>query len=164
MVDYYDKYYSNGYYRYFVLLTFKDGTAYADKHPRDGWAQFQKDITKYFKKHGMVYEFYPELSVNGRLHCHGFVCFKANEHARPETQYEIHEKELRLIKNYIRRKYGLNTFNRSYSYKMEYSVVDVRRRLTNREYKSTFEEGYKYMIKEVDKYGFLKVFRNVVIK
>lgn len=163
ITEFYDSKYNNGYYRYFVLITFKDGTPYADQHPLKGWAQFTKDIVKYFNKYKMVYEFYPELSTNGRLHTHGFVCFKANKLVEPDKQYDEHEAQLRLIKNYIRRKYGMNTFNRSYSYKMAYKVADVRRFLKGREYTATFTEGYKYMIKEDGKYPFMKVFKNISV-
>jgi len=152
-IENYDSNYSNGYYRYFVLITFKDGTDYADKHPRDGWKMAVKDIEKYMKKHKYIYEFHPEISSNGRLHCHGFVCCKSSD-------YDTHEAELRLVKNYLRRKFGLNTWNRSLSYKTSYKVSDVTK-MMKREYTATFSEGYKYMWKESEKYPFLKPVANI---
>jgi len=150
--------YDDGYYRYFVLITFKDNTPYADSHPKNGWDKFKRDIWRYLEKHNVVYEMHPELSSNGRLHCHAFMCFKANKLIENEKQYDYHEAELRLMKNYIRRKFGMNTFNRSYSYRLPYEVSDVRWQM--RKYQATWQEGYDYMVKDDGKYPFMTVFKN----
>lgn len=153
--------YANGYYSYFVLITFKDGTPMADLHPSKGVKVFEKMWEGYIKKYKVKYVLYPELSHAGRLHYHGVMCFKASCLVSNDKQYDFHERELRLLKNWIRRRCGIHNFQRIGSFCTNYQVYDTRR--FGVPLVTSFNKSYQYIIKDFGMYSFMQPIYNMNI-
>lgn len=143
--------YANGYYTYCLTLTFKDGTVYADSHPRVGYQEFKKVFSKYMGKRNCAFWMYPEIGKSGRFHYHGLVSFK-----REAKDFDKFESELRLIKNYMRRKFGLFTLQRVYSMWDEYEVSDMGYYIKCKTLKTDLKRIVHYIVKDINKYGFLQ--------
>lgn len=137
--------YKNGYYIYDFVLNFKPDSPYDILHPKKGHLKFKEDVTRYFKRYKTVsYIMFPELSEIGKYHIHGLLIDK-------ETDYDQHIKRMKIICNYIHRKYGWLGKRRIYSMYGEYTTYDIRYK---KWCKNSFERVWEYITKDNDKFKF----------
>lgn len=142
--------FNNGYYNYSFVINFKPDGPYDSLHPKEAHRKFKETFEKYFRRRGK-YSFicFPELSDAGKYHIHGLIFHK-------ESDYDKHEKAIRLIKNWMRRTFGWNAFQRIHHMQAEYKTTDLRCLKTGMW--TNFAKVWKYITKDVDKYKFLKFF------
>lgn len=149
--------YANGYFNYCVTITFKRDNAFSILHPKKAHDKFKNEFTKYALKKGADFIMFPEISKAGALHYHGLLLFKSSD-------YTIHEKMLRLFRNYCSRKYGFHNFQRIYSLFTDYEVADIRNYIRKRSLTTSFERIFNYITKDHYPnvvYGFLNYFTNI---
>lgn len=143
--------YENGYYKYVVTITFRDDLDYCRLSPVKAQVLFKAHITKYLNKRNVLYFLCPEISNNGRFHYHGLFIFKCDA-----TNYKEHEKDIRMIKNYCNRNYGINYWQQIQSFVSEYTVNDIRFYCRSKQLKTTFKNVYDYITKQEKDYPYLK--------
>jgi len=157
--EFYKANFNGGYYRYFVLMTLDDKKPLVKEHPKDAWKTMCTRMEKYFKDK-ITCEVYPELSNTGRLHAHGFFCFLA-QGVDPEAAYRNHEYNLRLVKSWMKRIFGFNSWQRCSSYDDYYVVEDCKRFTFLKRAYTTFDKAYAYIIKEARIYPWLSPWKSI---
>jgi len=142
--------FNNGYYIYSFVIGFKPGGIYDSIHPAKAHRQFEETFKKYLARHSSIkYIVFGELSQQGRYHIHGLLFDKCSD-------YDEHDKRFRNLKNYIHRRYGWHGMQRIYSLTDPYKTTDQR--FHNRQWSTTFQKVWTYIIKDVDKFPFLYPF------
>jgi len=141
-----------GKYCYCLTVTFKPDISYSLLHPKDAHTEFMSNFSKYAKSHKLEYVMYPELSARGNFHYHGLVALDAPD-------YETHEKKMRIIRNYINRRYGRHSAQHILNWSDSGYKVSL---FTKQNYMShtTSYNVVKYITKDIGKYGFLLPFKN----
>lgn len=138
------QYSSNGYWCYSGMVTFKDGTEFSNLHPFKAYKRFKEVYYKYLSKHCIRYVCFPEISKQGRFHCHVMLAFQPND-------YTKHEGELRLYKNFVVRRFGrIHTEERILNFGGDYQLPSHKR--AGVYLVTTYEEKWKYLSKDKDEY------------
>jgi len=145
--------YSNGFYIYSFVINFKPDSDWSNLHPSKSHGRFTTSFEKYCKRHPTIsYIVFAELSMQGKYHVHGLIFDK-------ESEYDVHEKRIKLIRNYWSRRYGWTGSQRIYSLTDPYKTTDLRFMHKNRT--TSFLSIWKYITKDLHKFAFLKPFANV---
>lgn len=127
---------------YSALITFRDGTEYADMHPFKAYKLFIKVFSTYVKKRKINYICFPEISKTGRFHCHLMLAF-----LETANDYNEHERILKLYKNFVIRKFGkIHTEERITNFYGSYTIPSYK--CFNKTLQTTYEEKWKYMSKD----------------
>lgn len=146
--------YKSGYYNYVITITFKPDSVYATAHPRKAHELFTQRVTKYCRRKSVNYYINGEIGKNGDYHIHGIFFFKS-------TDYDKHEIEYRLFKNWLNRSFGRNFSQRIYSLTDQYTAYGAYDWKRLRPLKTSFENIWKYINKDKGKFAFLKTVMNI---
>jgi len=143
--------YSHGHYNYAVTITFKPDSVYAVKALPVAYGLFRTHFRKYMQKKHIAFYLCNELGTNGRYHLHGILCFKAEN-----NNYKEHDKQLRLVKNYFLRNYGITEWQQITDLWGEYTVTNMRFYIKSHTLKTTLKQVVDYMTKDINDYSFWK--------
>jgi len=131
---------------YSCLITFKQTTDFANLHPFKAYKLFTKTFKPYLTKRDINFVCFPEISKTGRFHCHLMVGFPPTDNS-----YAEHERQLRLYKSWIVRKFGeIHTEQRILNLFGPYKDESFKYVRSN--FETTFEEKWKYMSKDRNQY------------
>ncbi len=146
--------YSSGFFAYCVTITFKPDVCFEKEHPRKASEAFRTVFEKYTRGRRVDYYLWPELSRSGHLHYHGLLFFMSDD-------YDKHERELRVIRNYFNRRFGRHQCQRIYNLYAPYRTECISTLFRRRMLTTTFEAIVRYSSKDSQKYKFLFLVSNV---
>lgn len=132
----------NHYWKYNLLITFRE----SHHHPKRDFVDYRLGFQRYCSKHGIEFVAFPELSPAGRFHIHAIILIYGHE-------VEVHDRTVRLLRNYIGRKYGWHSMQQIIDYNNDYVVVDNQRFIFGSA-TTSFEQVWKYIIKDANKFTF----------
>lgn len=155
LYKYFVQHYANGYYCYSFVISPKPDGPYDSIHPAKAHRKLESTFKKYvLRVKGFSYIIFAELSQQGKYHVHGLMFHKCDaEH------YSDHEKMMKNLRNWLRRTFGWNGFQRIFSLTDPYKTTDVR--FLKRELTTTFEKVWTYITKDVKQFAFLYPFGSI---